>query len=229
MEELEDCNEPSELFKEYDIYCIDLLQSLIPLPLQKQDYTNIKQSYKVFLSEWIKIEGQISSHFYNMYILKGVIDAARTVGSAYHRSSTRPDALKTFKSCILSRVDEVAKFCNPKNVNYDKMLCAILVFAKNLEGFLYDVLNKRMEEKQKQYKKLPLQSVEQMYGAIEANIPDDYEYNKNTIITIINDMNETTTVYEIPEEHIDEINELHPMARGTFIYDLYKSEQEIII
>jgi hypothetical protein len=42
-------------------------------------------------------------------------------------------------------------------------------------------------------------------------------------------MNETTTIYEIPEEHLDEINELHPMARGTFIYDLYKSEQEIII
>jgi hypothetical protein len=109
------------------------------------------------------------------------------------------------------------------------MLCAILVFAKNLEGFLYDILSKRMEEKQKQYKKLPLQSVEQMYGAIEANIPDDYVYNKNTIITIINDINETTTVYEMPEEYIDEINELHPMARGTFIYDLYKSEQEIII
>jgi hypothetical protein len=229
LEELEDCNEPSELFKEHDIYCIDLLQSLIPLPLQKQDYTNIKQSYKVFLAEWIKIEGQISSHFYNMYILKGVIDAARTVGAAYHRSSTRPDALKTFKSCILSRIDEVAKFCNPKNINYDKMLCAILVFAKNLEGFLYDVLSKRMEEKQKQYKKLPLQSVEQMYGAIEANIPDNYEYNKNTIVTIINDIDETTTLYEIPEEHLDEINELHPMARGTFIYDLYKSEQEIII
>jgi len=68
-----------------------------------------------------------------------------------------------------------------------------------------------------------------MYGAIEANMPDNYEYNENTVVTIINDINETTTVYEIPKENLDEINELHPMARGTFIYDLYKSEQEIII
>ena len=33
-------------------------------------------------------------------------------------------------------------------------------------------------------------------------------------------MNETTTVYEIPEEHIDEINELHPWL-GELLSTIY--------
>lgn len=220
---LEKYTEKSELLTECPHYCIDLFQSLIILPLEEKPYNNIKITFSVFLNEWVKIENQISSTFYNLYILKGVVDAARMVGPSYRCKDTRIDAIKTFKSCVLSRIDEVAKFCNPKDINYEKMFCSLLLFAENIEGFLYNKVNKRMNEKEKTYRKLPLKSTEQIYGAIEANLPDDYYYNENTTILVINNINETCDFFKPESDQLEFINDLHPMARGTYIYDLYNN------
>ena len=92
---LEDYNIGSTLFEDFDHYCIDLLQSLIILPLEEQDYSQIHKSYTAFLKEWIKIENQITSPFYNLYILKGIVDAARSVRAAYMHTSTRPYQIVT--------------------------------------------------------------------------------------------------------------------------------------
>ena len=91
-----------------------------------------------------------------------------------------------------------------------------------MEGILYDAVENRMEHKEKEYKKLPLQSVEQIYASIEANLPDEYIYNENTKIVIIDAHGEQTDVMQIPESELQILNELHPMARGTYIYDLWK-------
>ena len=66
LEKLESYNKVSELFKEYDHYCIDILQTLVILPLQKQEYKNFETSYQAFLNEWVKIENEISNTFYNL-------------------------------------------------------------------------------------------------------------------------------------------------------------------
>jgi len=223
---LEDYNIGSTLFEDFDHYCIDLLQSLIILPLEEQDYSKIHKSYTAFLKEWIKFENQIASPFYNLYILKGIVDAARSVRAAYMRPSTRPDSIKTFRNQIYERIAEVANFCKPKDVHYEKMLCALLVFSKCVEGVLFDVVTARMAEKQSDYDKLPLQSTEQIYGAIEANIPDQYVFNSNTTVFVMDAHKETCGMYKIPKENLKTVNDIHPMARGTYLYDLYNAEKK---
>ena len=56
------------------------------------------------------------------------------------------------------------------------MLCSLLILGKNIEGMLYEAINKKMKEKQKQYSRLPLKSIEQIFAAIETNIEDIYIY-----------------------------------------------------
>ena len=225
MEMLEDYNESSKLFEDYDHHCIDLIQSLIILPLEEQDYSNIHTIYKLFLREWTKIENEITSPFYNLYILKGVVDAARHVRAAYHTKSTRTTASLDFTRMVTERINKVVKFCKPKNLSYERLLCTILMLAKCIEGVLYDVMFSRVKEKEKNYSKLPLQSTEHIYAAIEANIPDTYKFNKKTKVLVMNVMDENHDLIDIPLEEIDIINEIHPMARGTYIYDLYKKCQ----
>ena len=99
------------------------------------------------LKEWIKIENQISSSFYNLYILKGIIDSARFVRAAYMTQNTRLDSIRTFRHSIQERVQEVANFCKLDNLNYEKLLCSILVLSRCMEGVLYDVISTRMSEK----------------------------------------------------------------------------------
>jgi hypothetical protein len=220
-------NKKSKLFREYEHYCIDILQTLVVLPLEKQPYEDIHVSYQAFINQWVKIEDVIASPFYNLYVLKGLIDAARDVRAAYMDEETRKYAIKTFQTRIKSRVDEVAKFCVLKNIHYEKMLCSLYVFARNMEGALFETIENRMKKKEKEYSKLPLNSTEQVYGAIECNFPDEYVYNENTNVFIVDSINDTCTVYKIPGDQLQYVNDIHPMARGTFIYDLFNTSTNI--
>ena len=221
-EMLEDFNDCSQLFEDYDHYCIDILQSLIILPLEEQDYSNITVSYGTWLKQWVKIENEISNPFYNLYILKGVVDAARDNRAGYTYLPTRSEAIKAFRTAVYERINKVSKFCSPKDIHFEKMLCSLLVLSKSIEGVLYDVVSTRMAEKKKEYNKMILQSTEQIYGAVEANIPDEYVYNENTTIFIMDSVTESCRIYKIPEDQLQNINDTHPMARGTFIYDMSK-------
>ena len=215
-------NNTSKIFKDFDYYCIDIIQSLIILPLQEQDYSNIGKVFKAFLKEWSKIENEISNEFYNIYILKEVVNIARNIRPEYLKKETRADAINIFQKNIYKAINKVSAFCNPKNINFEKFLCALLLLAENIEGMLYDVITTRMQEKQKQYDKLPLQSLEQIYAAIDVNIKDTYTYNKDTIFCIIDIENETNDLFQIPEDEVENINELNNLSKGCYIYDLYK-------
>ena len=141
-------------------------------------------TFKAFLKEWVKIENEISNEFYNIYILKEVVNIARNIRPEYLKKETRADAINIFQKNIYKAINKVSAFCNPKNINFEKFLCALLLLAENIEGMLYDVITTRMQEKQKQYDKLPLQSLEQIYAAIDVNIKDTYTYNKDTILKL---------------------------------------------
>lgn len=222
-EMLDDYNPGSSLFEDYEHYCIDILQSLVILPLEEQEYSDIGKSYIIFVREFLKIESQISSPFYLLYILKGIIDAARYVRAAYMDTETRISALRTFRNQVAKRVSEVANFCKLDSLHYEKMICSLFVLARCIEGVLYDVVTARMNEKEKEYKKLPLQSVDEIYGAIDANLPDDYKFTKETTVFVLNVMEENCNIYKVPENMLDKVNNMHPLARGTYLYDLYKS------
>ena len=222
LEMLDIENNTSKIFKDFDYYCIDILQSLIILPLQEQDYSNIGKSFKAFLKEWSKIENEISNEFYNIYILKEVVNIARNIRPEYLKKETRAEAITIFQKNIYKAINKVSAFCNPKNINFEKFLCSLLLLAENIEGMLYEVITTRMEEKQKQYDKLPLQSLEQIYAAIDVNIKDTYTYNKDTVFCIIDVENETNDLFKIPEDEVENINEINNLSKGCYIYDLYK-------
>jgi len=112
--------EKSIIFSEYENFCMDLFQTLIILPLEKCDYQNPKRSFRAFLTEWVKIENTISNAYYNLYILKGAIEAARYVRVAYMDESTSKEATKTFSEMLHQTIDKVAKFCKPKPIDYEK-------------------------------------------------------------------------------------------------------------
>ena len=213
----------SKIFDDYEHYCIDIIQTLVIMPLEEQDYSKIHVAYVAFLKEWLMIENQIESPFYNLYVLKGIVDSARFVRAAYSDLETSVEAVATFRGQVLKRLDSVSKFCNIKKLHFEKLLCSLLVLSKSIEGILYDVIESRMAEKQKEYDRLPLQSPEEIYGALDANITDNYVYNSKTSICIVNSHTKETVLYKIPEEHLTKINGMNTITRGTFIYDLYTS------
>ena len=213
----------SNLFDNYNHYCIDIIQSLIILPLEEQKYENIDQSYKAFLDEFVKIEHQIGNPFYNLYVLKGIVDVAREVRVDYlHKGKDRERAIKYFRESIYERVRFVADYCHPKDIKFEKMLCALLCLARNIEGVLYDVIESRMQSKERDYERLPLQTTEQIYGAIEVNMPDNYIFNENTTVFVMNCITEDCSRLELTSEQVKEVNNYASLGKGCFLYSLYK-------
>lgn len=217
----------SKIFNEYEHYCIDILQTLVILPLEEQDYSEIQSSFSVFVTEFTKIESQISSPFYNIYILKGIVDAARIVRGDYYNEETRLDALREFRTLMNQRVKEVASFCKLTSVHPEKMLCSLYVLSRSMEGMLFDIITERMIHKNRKYDRLPLQSIEQIYAGIEVNIPDSYVYNENTTVFVFDSMKEETGMLELSSIQASIINELTPICRGTTLYDMYVGKLDV--
>jgi hypothetical protein len=214
-------NNESELFDKYDHHCVDLLQSLIVLPLQEQKYSNIDKSYQTFLTEFVKIEKQIGNPFYSLYILKGIVDISRDVHADYTRTESRSNAVKHFKQAVYQYIDCVSKYCRPKDVHFEKMLCGVLCLSKNIEGVLYDVIYTQMKTKEKEYNKLPLQTIEQMYAVLELNIRDTYKFNDLTTIVVLNCLGEKCEEIKLNKEEQQTINETDTISRGTVLYNIY--------
>jgi hypothetical protein len=111
-----------------------------------------------------------------------------------------------------------------KGVDFEKMLCGLLCLARNIEGVFFDVMKGYMKDKNKTYNNLPLQSLEEMYAALEVNIPDTYVFNLNTKVIVFDVVKKTNTVIKLSNDEHFKINETNALSRGSIIYDLYKKK-----
>jgi len=213
----------SPLFREYEYYCMDLVQTLVVMPLEKQNYDNFEISYLTFLKEFTKIEKEISTPFFCLYVLKGVIDAARTVRSDYCNNETRQQAVGYFRHSVQERVDSIANYCKLKDINYEKMLCGLLCYSKCLEGMLYESMTKRVNNKIESYEKVPIHSPEELVVCLEINIPHKYEFNENTQILVIDNVKKQCYSMNITEEDRKNINSYDSISQGHEMYKILQN------
>jgi len=221
LEEIEKITVQSNIFNKYPHYCIDIIQTLITLPLEKLSKNDLEISYSIMVNEFYKIEKELSSSIYHIYIFKKIVDSARKVKQMYHSGTDgRIEAVRTFKADVLDVMRSVADFCSPKNIHYEKLLCSLYCFANASQRILYDVIEVKNAETTEQYSELPLTTVEQIYGAIETNISHNYQYDESSIINIYNSYNETSSsLSDLPSELIEILNSAHPLLQGSILYE----------
>jgi hypothetical protein len=221
LEEIEKISVPSNIFKKYPHYCIDIVQTLIQLPLEKLSKNDLEISYITMVNEFYKIEKELTSSIYHVYIFKNIVDSARKVRSLY--SSNRTEAVKQFKIDVLDVIRSVADFCIPKKLHYERLLCSLYCFANASQRILHDVIKIKNSETKQKYDELPLNTVEQIYGAIETNIKHQYTFDKYTTINVYDSHNECNyTISHLPSELINILNNTHPLVQGSIIYEYSK-------
>ena len=102
------------------------------------------------------------------------------------------------------------------------MLCSLYVLTTNIEGIFFESSKELEKQRVENYSKLPLKMTEQIYGAIEANVPDKYVYTENTKVVVLDSLKEEKTILRLDKNTSHTVNKLHPILRGTYLYDLYK-------
>ena len=215
--QIEEIPTESKIFKKYNYYCIDIIQSLITLPLKQKSSDNLKVSYKMLANEFVQIEEQINNSFLSLYILKNIVSIVGELSTDYYDKAKRSNVIRSFKSQTIQIINSIANFCMPK-LNYEKLFCGLLSFANCMQGILYTSINARMKEKNEQYEKIELKSPVHILGAIEANIPDSYTFTEHSEIVVLDCIKCTNYTIKLSEEDTVKVNKIHPLLRGTYIY-----------
>ena len=216
----------SRLFKNNDNFCIDIITSLVELPLVNKQYNELSISYQTFVNEFFKIEKEINSSRYNLYILKCIIDSAKRCKKDYQSKTSRDSAVSAFRADISSAIMSVSKFCSPRNIKYELMLCSLYNLANCIEGIIYNCIKNTMHRKQKEYKKLSIENIYDVINIVNVNMEDDYIYNENTKIYIYDSVNETSAKLELSSSFIKKLNSAPKNMHSFLIDTYYKSVNE---
>ena len=215
----------SKFFKNQGHHIVDLMQALVELPVYKRKTEDeIDDLAGVLVTEFYKIEKEISSEFYNMYIMKNMIDSTIKNRSLYIEKETREKAVQNFKNDILKTIDSLVKFCNPK-INWEKLLCCLLCISKCIENICYEKLKKLMSIKKADYNNMRLKNTTEIFEAIEANIPSHFFFDDKSVIYVWDCVNQKSYKMKLNKSMINSLNETHQFERGTILYEYISSKE----
>ena len=225
----------SELFERYDHFATDLIGSLVMLPLETDfmktpvsysgseeeddgDPTkHMTKTFRIFLKQFSKIENVVCSSFTRMQILKILVDEARKSMADYYNPETQQDASYVFQRRVITKIDAVANLVNLSKVNFEKVLCSMLLFSRSLETFLARKLNYLLNKKQSEYmSKLPVKNTIEIIGAIELKIKSDKSVNSKSRWAIVEPF-KNVSHWKPDVNEIKELDLAHPLVRGTKI------------
>jgi hypothetical protein len=211
----------SELFDRYDHFAVDIMGSMVLLPLDMhttQDRGDkLLRSYRVFLKQFRKIEDVILSSFTRMEVLKIIVDSARECTIDYF--SGEPSLAESrFQHLVMKGVDEVVTQVSFKHVKWNKMLCSLVMFTQSLEIWLSHKLKEVMMHKRDVYRSgLTVRNTVEVFGAIDLKISTDREITERSYWSVIKPWSEIVEWKPHTEADREIINTSHSLTRGTIV------------
>jgi hypothetical protein len=207
-------------------HCLEIIQTIVILPLEKQNFRNIQSLYSVFIREWKHIEDQMLSTPKMLHMLKCVVEAAKAVHGDYILKSTRYEAVRLFRNKVSEDVDSFINYCDLKSVNWEIMLCSLLELGRSMEGVIYIRTADECATQQHDKEVLEVDNMLDMYAHVDSVVSDGYMYNSNTQLIVVDAVNNTNKVLQLTPECIKRVNKIHCHSRGTYLYDTLIRDDE---
>ena len=99
------------------------------------------------------------------------------------------NVVKKFRLDVDSAILKVSKFCSPRKIHYEKMLCSLYNFANCASGMLFHIMKKNQRYKNEEYSKLPITGIIDVINILMTNLEDTYKYNENTVVSVVDAVN----------------------------------------
>ena len=214
----------SGIFKESPHSCFDIIISLCSLPLVDTHtfQQDIRKCFPAFLTEFFKIEDEITVPIYRLNMLKIIVDSAKIYKEEYINEETRKSALQKFKLAIESEVTRISKFCLPR-INYEIMLCSVYSLAYCYTSLLKRYIDKTFKDITETYVNIVPETGDEIIEVFNVNMEDEYVYNTNSTINVYDSVSKKYTKMELLQSEVEYINSLPHYAKGEFVYVLYNS------
>lgn len=237
---------PESLFDRYRGYCLELIQSIetsetitntltynnpsISTSANANSNTNtfdkLRMAYRVFTREFSHIERLIRGDFFLLHILKKIVSIARPLKPLFMVSSTKSQAIKSFTDQLFIFLRQHVTFCNPK-IRYENLLCALFLLSEQIVKYEGMLLSSYINKRKLTHQHLKLQNIEQMFDAIDINIPTPYTFTPLTQIFVIDNVRKhmiQLTKPLTPDECLTLNNTPFSYKRQQYLYHTYIQE-----
>jgi hypothetical protein len=215
----------SRFFDECGHFAVDIIQYLIRLPLRPRNVPEIYQAFILVRNEFMKLEKEIGSTFFLLYIFKGAVEAVSDTKDEYMHGDERK-ALQDFRHRMYSVIESVAKYARAK-IDYEKLYVGLLGMARAGEGLLYKVVSARMKDKERQKRRMEIRDIADMHHLIYYKYQDDYDLTKDSKIVVFDQLRKTSYTLNLPLEIISQYNKLKKLQdRCDWLFELCETQNE---
>jgi hypothetical protein len=221
----------SVLFSTTDIW-FDTIQVLIDLPLNPMDYHNLETCVKGFIEEFVKFEERISSKTLLNHVLRIFVNLVKEYRTSYLRGGEETEwSIFEIKKQFLEKYTQLVNYHVP-SIDYDKMICSLLVMSQCLEGLFYEYLEKRYTEKDKQYQIMRVKNILDFYHVLEHNFENTckYKLTHKSNILIVDHIHKQSKTISLTKEDFQKIQTLKEdwesiskFIRNTYLSTLTES------
>ena len=194
----------SRFFDECGHFAVDIIQYLIRLPLRPRNVPEIYQAFILVRNEFMKLEKEIGSTFFLLYIFKSAVEAVGDTKDEYMHGDEKK-ALYDFRHRMYSVIESIAKYARAK-LDYEKLYVGLLGMARASEGLLYKVVSSRMKDKERQKRRMDVRDLGDMHHLIYYKYQDDYDLTKDSKIVVFDQMRKQTYKLELSDEDIKGYN-----------------------
>lgn len=206
----------SLVFTEYLSYSIDIINALCVYP--SYEHVSIHESFLTFYTEWKKIECEITSPYYNLYLLKIIVEILIEIKNVYRENEDNSELIISFSNKMFYAIKQVAAFCNPKKIDYKRLIDGMYLFSKAISYIYTEEINRVISLKNKAYSKLQINSVVDIVDILSVNlITKQYNFKAGNIINEIDMINKKAIVYPLFENKIRLLQGCNVLTEGVIL------------
>jgi len=230
FEYIENIEEESPLFHQYAHFCLDMLQSIIELPIcsstQEGSLRELEETYTIMVRAFLGIEHLIQNTFYALYTFRCITNLVRLHMASYLSESDtiRQDAVIQFSTGLEKIMYDIAKISPEKlhkTISVELLLCSIVAFVEQFEWQIQRLTNKLYTTKKREYAQMKVNNISDILCMLDIVFPDTYQFEESTEIRVFDAINKSESSFQLPTQYISILNEIEPFERSTYLRAMY--------
>lgn len=190
----------SSFIEENEAIFVDIICTLIILPLEEKAYKGVDSYIKTFLEEWYKIERWFFVKEEKIYILKNIVSFISKEMSA----DTKVDYVHAFKANLNDLIDNYGYKILLQDINFKNLYDSIVGMSICFEGIMFKLSQRCVKRKAKEWALMDgIHTSFDMYKIVEPYVTDtSEELMLNDYVIVFDCINEASYSFVMKDELI---------------------------
>lgn len=216
------------IFDKEPYFCIELLSSLVILPMQSQKISKTRVYLNTWLTEMNKIFKVVKNSKIMLCVMKNIINAIREIRSDYlsNNQTSNKHSKKYFNDILFQSVSDFISFVDiTKTVHIDKLICSTIGLSQCIEGLSYRLMEGMSRVHNGYLNQMPTNNVTDMLNIININFPTVYQFKLGQNIVVHDTNRKNMTTLQVTPDILNKLsgrnrNEIQNILNNVYLSSL---------